>query len=133
MLSQRCQAILMLGVLFMLLTVCDAVDPNDEIDTTVPFTLQVSLRNDSGRSAQILGPGDQPNPALVLAPSQSRSLDLGHTKHGDVFRFRALIFEESIGGAWLEVANQACRFDSQRTGSEIVSYRGGIALVCENW
>ncbi len=125
---QRLRAVLTAGVLLMLLTVCDAVSPSD-----TSSDLHISLINDSSRDAQVLGPGEQPDPARVLAPTKSREITIKDVKEGDVFRFRALIFEESIGGAWLEVANQACLYDAERKEARIVSYRGGIALVCENW
>lgn len=96
MLSQRLQAVLALGALFMLLIVCDAVSPSDSSDD-----IHVSLVNDSSRDAQILGPGEQPDPALALAPAKSREITIEDVEKGDVFRFRAFIFEESIGGAWL--------------------------------
>lgn len=131
MFTERIKAVLTLGALFVLLNVCDALPT--EVDKTVPFTLLVSLRNDSGRDAQILRPNEQPNPALVLVSRQSREINVGYVKDGDVLKFRALIFEESIGGAWLEVADQACVYDAKRSGAQIVAYKGGIALACENW
>ncbi len=127
MFAYRLRALATLGVLFLLLAVCDTMTP---IDTAHDF--HVSLVNDSPRQAQILSEGESPDASHILAPNASREITFSDAEDGDVFRFRALIFEEAVGGAWLEVANQACLFDAEFR-ARIVSYRGGIALVCENW